>query len=70
MKLTFLSSKLTFLSLVSHPFNTGCLPLSYSSNPGVNAVSHREGCGLQVESGSEAGDVRKAIPRNGRHGLR
>ena len=22
----------------------GCLPLSYSSNPGVN-VSHREGCG-------------------------
>ena len=26
---------------VSHPFDTGCLPLSYSGNPGVNGVSHR-----------------------------
>ena len=26
-----------------YPFNTGCLPLSYSGNPGVNGVSHREG---------------------------
>jgi hypothetical protein len=28
---------------VSHTFNTGYLPLNYSSNPGVN-VSDREGC--------------------------
>ena len=26
----------------THPFNTGCLPLSYSGNPGVNIVSYRE----------------------------
>jgi CRP-like cAMP-binding protein len=26
------------------PFDTGCLPLSHSGNPGVNGVSHREGC--------------------------
>jgi hypothetical protein len=24
-----------------HPFDTGCLPLSYSGNPGVNGVSYR-----------------------------
>ena len=23
------------------PFNTGCVPLNYSGNPGVNGVSHR-----------------------------
>ena len=32
-----------FSRCVSHPFNIGCLPLSYSDNPGVS-VSHREGC--------------------------
>jgi hypothetical protein len=26
-----------------HPFNTGCLPLNDSDNPGVNHVSHRKG---------------------------
>ena len=26
------------------PFDTGCSPLSYSGDPGVNGVSHREGC--------------------------
>ena len=30
---------------VSSPFDTGCSPLSYSGNPGVNGVSDREGCG-------------------------
>ena len=29
---------------VSRPFNTGCSPLKYSGNPGVN-VSHRQGGG-------------------------
>jgi hypothetical protein len=24
-----------------NPFNSGCLPLNYSGNPGVNGVSHR-----------------------------
>jgi hypothetical protein len=28
---------------ISHPSNTGCSPLNYSGNPGVN-VPHREGC--------------------------
>jgi hypothetical protein len=28
----------------SHPFETACLPLGYSGNPGVNGVSDREGC--------------------------
>jgi len=42
-ELTFLSLKLTFLSLASHPFRTVGLPLSDSGNPGVNGVSHR-GC--------------------------
>ena len=28
---------------VSHPVDTGCLPLNHSGNPGVN-VTHREGC--------------------------
>jgi hypothetical protein len=28
---------------VSHPFDTGCLPLSYSGNPGVNGESDRGG---------------------------
>jgi hypothetical protein len=26
------------------PFNSGCLPLNYSDNPGVNSVLYREGC--------------------------
>ena len=45
-KLTFLSCKLTFLVTAfsrGKPFETGCLPLSYSGNPGVNDESHR-GC--------------------------
>jgi hypothetical protein len=29
------------LAKVPHPFDAGCLPLSYSGNPGVNAVSYR-----------------------------
>jgi hypothetical protein len=29
---------------VDHPFNTICLPLSYSGNPGVNGESDRGGC--------------------------
>jgi hypothetical protein len=28
-------------TLAVYPFYTGCLPLSYSGNPGVNGVSHR-----------------------------
>jgi hypothetical protein len=52
-KLTFLSPKLTFLSLGPgvdafplHPFETACFdPLSYSGNPGVNGESDREGMG-------------------------
>ena len=28
---------------VSHPFNTGCLPLNYSGNPGANGVYHMGG---------------------------
>jgi hypothetical protein len=42
-ELTFFSSKLAFLSSRGYPLNTGCLPLSYSGNPGVNGVSHRSG---------------------------
>jgi hypothetical protein len=30
---------------VMHHFDAGCLPLSYSSNPGVNGVSYRGGMG-------------------------
>jgi superfamily II DNA/RNA helicase len=41
-KLTFLSSELTFLSFRGCPFNTGCLPLSYSGISGLNVDSHWE----------------------------
>ena len=51
LKLTFLSSKLTFRSskLTSlsppPPFDTGCLPLSCSGNPGVDRrISQGWGC--------------------------
>ena len=47
------------VSQVSHPFNTGCLPLSYSGNPGVN-VSYREGGGagqLSIRKGFQAACV-------------
>ena len=30
--------------LHAHPFDTGCLPLSYSGSPGVSGVSHRGVC--------------------------
>ena len=28
---------------VGYPFNTACLPLTYTGNPGVHGVSHRGG---------------------------
>ncbi len=31
--------------LILYPLDTGCLPLSYGENPGVNGVSHRGGVG-------------------------
>ena len=31
-------------NVACRPFDSGCLPLGYSGNPGVNGVSHREGC--------------------------
>ena len=41
---------------VFHPFNTSCVPLNHSSNPGVN-VPHREGSGTCRHSGSAERDV-------------
>jgi hypothetical protein len=33
----------------THPFDTGCLPLNYSGNPGVNGESDRGTCATQAK---------------------
>jgi hypothetical protein len=43
------------LAQVPVPFNTGCLPLSYSGNPGANDESDRGQTGNVVGSGCAAG---------------
>ena len=34
--------------IATYPFDTGCLPLSYSGDPGVNGVSHRGANGKRL----------------------
>ena len=43
-----------------YPFNTGCLPLNYSGNPGVNGVSYR---GVKAELERLREDVAAATSR-------
>jgi hypothetical protein len=49
-RVPYRDSKLTRLlqESLGNPFDTGCLPLSYSGNPGVNGVSYREGFGSNL----------------------
>jgi drug/metabolite transporter (DMT)-like permease len=52
------------------PLNTGCLPLSYSGNPGVNGVSDRDGNRKRETLGADSQQSRRhGVGRDGRHSL-